>query len=285
MSKNVIGSQDRKWLFQGVGLAIVIIVLGIVFSIINPRFGTLSNFLTILTQASYYIILSVGMTFVITSAGIDLSVGSLLAVITVIGFELIKTGTEPLLGVSIMFILGASFGCLNGILISKIKIPPYYCEKVELYVEKERKILKEYGGGCHQKIGVSHQIIEMGEVLNLKGETEEGLRLSENSFFPKTNFTDELISEIKSIYPKKPENSSFFDRENIEDSSNFLKEIINSGIYVSRSNALDSFNDIKESNTIWTSGIKTWLSLSSKGLWVNGTSDSLGEVELSLIHI
>ena len=125
MSKNVIGSQDRKWLFQGIGLAIVIIVLGIVFSIINPRFGTLTNFLTILTQASYYIILAVGMTFVITSAGIDLSVGSLLAVITVIGFELIKTGTEPLLGVSIMFILGATFGCLNGILISKIKIPPF----------------------------------------------------------------------------------------------------------------------------------------------------------------
>ena len=118
MSKNVIGSQDRKWLFQGIGLAIVIIVLGIVFSIINPRFGTLSNFLTILTQASYYIILAVGMTFVITSAGIDLSVGSLLAVITVIGFELIKTGTDPLLGVSIMFILGATFGCLNGILIN-----------------------------------------------------------------------------------------------------------------------------------------------------------------------
>ena len=109
MSKNVIGSQDRKWIFQGIGLAIVIIVLGIVFSIINPRFGTLTNFLTILTQASYYIILAVGMTFVITSAGIDLSVGSLLAVITVIGFELIKTGTDPLLGVSIMFILCFSY--------------------------------------------------------------------------------------------------------------------------------------------------------------------------------
>ena len=40
-------------------------------------------------------------------------------------------------------------------------------EKVFKSVEKERKILKEYGGGCHQKIGVSHQIIEMGEVLNL----------------------------------------------------------------------------------------------------------------------
>ena len=93
MGKNVIGHADRKWIFQGMGLTIVIIVLALLFSLINPRFATLSNFLTILTQASYYIILAVGMTFVITSAGIDLSVGSILALITVIGFELIKGGT------------------------------------------------------------------------------------------------------------------------------------------------------------------------------------------------
>ena len=48
-------------------------------------------------------------------------------------------------------------------------------EEVFISVEKERKILKEYGGGCHQKIGVSYQILEMGEVLNLKGETEEAV--------------------------------------------------------------------------------------------------------------
>ena len=106
MAKNVIGHADRKWIFQGMGLTIVVIVLALLFSLINPRFATLSNFLTILTQASYYIILAVGMTFVITSAGIDLSVGSILALITVIGFELIKGGMHPLLGVLIMFFLG-----------------------------------------------------------------------------------------------------------------------------------------------------------------------------------
>ncbi|GIT09413.1 MAG: hypothetical protein CM1200mP30_30430 [Pseudomonadota bacterium] len=50
------------------------------------------------------------MTFVITSAGIDLSVGSILALITVIGFELIKGGMHPLLGVLIMFFLGGFIG-------------------------------------------------------------------------------------------------------------------------------------------------------------------------------
>ena len=125
MSNNVIGHADRKWIFQGLGLTLVIIVLAIIFSIINPRFATLTNFLNILTQASYYIILAVGMTFVISSAGIDLSVGSLLALITVIGFELIKEGMNPILGVLIMFFMGGFIGCLSGFLIAYIKIPPF----------------------------------------------------------------------------------------------------------------------------------------------------------------
>ena len=58
-----------------------------------------------------------------------------------------------------------------------------------------------------------------------------------------------------------------------------MKEITNAGIYVSRSNALDEIKEIDRSNIIWTSGIKTWLSLSNRGFWVNGTSDSLGEME------
>ena len=93
MSDSSIGNADRKWLFQGLGLTVVVIVLAILFSLINPKFATITNFLNVLTQASYYIILAVGMTFVIAAAGIELSVGSLLALITVVNFELIKNGS------------------------------------------------------------------------------------------------------------------------------------------------------------------------------------------------
>ena len=48
---------------------------------------------------------------------------------------------------------------------------------------------------------------------------------------------------------------------------------------MTRGNALKDVTVIDESNIIWTSGIKTWLTLSKKGLWVNGSSDSLGELE------
>ena len=120
-----IGHLDRRWLFEGLGLTIVIIVLAVIFSLINPRFATVVNFINILTQSSYYVIIAVGMTFVITNAGIDLSVGSLLALVTVIGFELIKEGMHPGLGVLVMFALGTVLGGFTGFLVAYVRIPPF----------------------------------------------------------------------------------------------------------------------------------------------------------------
>ena len=120
-----IGHLDRRWLFEGLGLTIVIIALAVIFSLVNPRFATAVNFINILTQSSYYVIIAVGMTFVITNAGIDLSVGSLLALVTVIGFELIKEGMHPGLGVLVMFALGTVLGGFTGFLVAYVRIPPF----------------------------------------------------------------------------------------------------------------------------------------------------------------
>ena len=120
-----VGYADRHWLLQSLGLTAVVIVLAIIFTLINPRFATLANMANVLTQASHYIIIAVAMTFVITNAGIDLSVGSVLALVTVIGFAFMKDGMNPLLAVSIMFAMGALLGAFTGTLIALIKIPPF----------------------------------------------------------------------------------------------------------------------------------------------------------------
>jgi len=125
ISAGSVGYADRHWLLQSVGLTTVVIVLAIIFTFINPRFATFANLANVLTQASHYIIFAVAMTFVITSAGIDLSVGSVLALVTVIGFALIKGGMNPALAVAIMFSLGAIIGAFTGTLIALIKIPPF----------------------------------------------------------------------------------------------------------------------------------------------------------------
>ncbi len=143
-------------------------------------------------------------------------------------------------------------------------------------VEVERIILKSYGGGCHQKIGVSHEILEADKLITIRGETEEGKDLSERSlnsnvgnYFGTLNHTN--------YFPINRGEQRFFERKPILDSIEVLKNLKNKGVYVSRSNAIQSAGLIDDSNIIWTSGVDTWKSLAKKGYWVNGTSDSLGE--------
>ena len=143
-------------------------------------------------------------------------------------------------------------------------------------VEVERTILKSYGGGCHQKIGVSNEILETGKLITIRGETEEGKDLSERSLNSNVENYFRTLSHTN-YFPKNRGEQRFFERKPILDSIEVLKNLKNKGIYVSRSNAIQSAGLIDNSNIIWTSGVDTWKSLAKKGYWVNGTSDSLGE--------
>ena len=144
-------------------------------------------------------------------------------------------------------------------------------------VEIERSLLKSYGGGCHQKIGVSNESLKSGNVLTVKGETEDGKEISERSF--NADATDGYFDSVnaENFFPKDKTEQQFFKREPLSEANERIKALKNYGIYVSRSNTLETPNLIDKSNIIWTSGIDTWKSLAKKGYWVNGSSDSLGE--------
>lgn len=118
-----IGTADRRFRLDGLGLTLVIVVLGVMFTLINPRFASVDNFLNILTQASTYIIVAMGMTFVISKAGIDLSVGSMLALVTCVFFGFIDGGMHWLPALVIMFALGAVLGMVNGLMVAFLAIP------------------------------------------------------------------------------------------------------------------------------------------------------------------
>jgi len=166
MSELSIGHADKKWIFQGIGLTIVVILLAIIFSFINPKFATTTNLLNILTQASYYIILAVGMTFVIAAAGIDLSVGSLLALITVVNFELIKGGLNPIVGVILMFLMGGILGAFTGYLITYINIPPFIAT-LGVMVSLRGLALVHSAGKMHYGLPESLTWFGQGEFLGI----------------------------------------------------------------------------------------------------------------------
>jgi len=115
-------------------LALLLMVM--IFSVCAEGFFTKSNFWLVLTQVSVNTCLSVGMTLVILTGGIDLSVGSVLALSGAIMAGLLKNGLElPVLNLFVGFtvlgavlaglIVGSFLGFFNGLMITLLRIPPF----------------------------------------------------------------------------------------------------------------------------------------------------------------
>lgn len=111
--------------FPQILLTIVLIVLIIALSVASEYFFTWINFRNILDQCSVYLILSLGMTFVIASGGIDLSVGSVAGMSGVIMAVLMKAGMPVLPAVILGILSGMISGIANGAIVSMLKINPF----------------------------------------------------------------------------------------------------------------------------------------------------------------
>ena len=111
------------------GLIFAILALSLFLTLASPYFLNINNFINIGNQIAINIIIATGMTLVVCSGGIDLSVGSNVALTGVI-VALYFYGVEPgpfsiLLGVLVGIGVGSLIGLLNGILVSILKIPPF----------------------------------------------------------------------------------------------------------------------------------------------------------------
>jgi ribose transport system permease protein len=116
-------------------IALVLVALCVLFSALRPdAFPTLFTLQTLLIEASVLLVLAVGMTFVIITAGIDLSVGSVLVFSGVVGATLMEAlsggdASDAGVGVVLLGLLGAlagggAWGLLNGLLVARARIPP-----------------------------------------------------------------------------------------------------------------------------------------------------------------
>lgn len=118
--KKSIGSVLGEY---GAFLALAFLV--ILLSIIAPDFRTGSNFLTLLRQASFNGLIAFGMTLVILSDGIDLSVGSVFALSSIICAKLIMLGLPTPVAILIALAAGTAMGFLSGVLVTKGRLQPF----------------------------------------------------------------------------------------------------------------------------------------------------------------
>lgn len=104
---------------------VVLLLIIAVFSIQNPMYLDVDNLLDILEQASINGFLAIGVTFAIITSGIDLSVGSVMAVSIVACGQLAVLGLPPSAVLVLGLILGVVLGSLNGLMITKMKLQPF----------------------------------------------------------------------------------------------------------------------------------------------------------------
>lgn len=118
----VVGVRD---VLRRFGIAIAFLLLVVVLSTLSESFLTVSNILNIARQVSINAVIAAGMTFVILTGGIDLSVGSVLAYSGAIMAGLLSTGKPVVLSIIAGLALGAILGLVNGIVITKGKVQPF----------------------------------------------------------------------------------------------------------------------------------------------------------------
>jgi len=103
---------------------LVFIVLFVFFSFAHPRFFAHSNLLIVLRQVSMYGIAAIGMTFVILTSGIDLSVGSIISAVGVVcAFLMVSLGMNMWFAIIITLGLATIAGLLNGLMVARIGMP------------------------------------------------------------------------------------------------------------------------------------------------------------------
>ncbi len=163
------------------------------------------------------------------------------------------------------------------------------CEQTFACVEQERKILSNYGGGCHQKIGVHVLRRPYGDVTYLRGLTDQGEVLNQVQL-RKPSRAQELehrshqkatpLTSFDNLWPAEGKlESLFFTRQPLPREMWETKLRSARFVWIARENALSPDFSLTPDTVVWCAGLKSWKKLAARGVWVHGSAEGLGEME------
>lgn len=121
--EKVAASMPSTPWWQRLGPLVGLLLLCLSLSIASPHFLTIDNLLNVLRQSAINAILGLGQLVVIITAGIDLSIGSVMGVCNVAVAMLLHAGWHPLAACAAVLMLGSAIGLLNGLLLTRLKLP------------------------------------------------------------------------------------------------------------------------------------------------------------------
>ncbi|MBC5997297.1 ribose ABC transporter permease [Romboutsia ilealis] len=139
-----------------------LVLLIAVVSILNPSFLSPKNIMNILRQTSVNAVIAAGMTFVILTGGIDLSVGSILGISGAVCASLLVSGQNVVIAVLAALVVGAVVGFLNGFIISKGKLQPFIATLATMTVLKGLTLV--YTNGNPITLGSNELAMSFGKI-------------------------------------------------------------------------------------------------------------------------
>lgn len=179
------------------------------------------------------------------------------------------------------------------------------CRDTFSAVVREREILRGYGGGCHQKIGVSVLRRPFGEITFVRGLTDDGQVLDKCSLQSSKPRPPGIAKE--QMWPLKSSDADWFTREEIQVRSSLSRwerarvrasvpdKHLNPSpqpspkgrgssdeccdLWIAKADALPNHWRVRPDQIAWASGEQTWRRLARRGVWVNGCAEGLGEPE------
>ena len=161
--------QYREFLMHNArqfGTLIGLIVLCVILWILTPHFLTITNILNITQQTSINAIIAVGMTFVIITAGIDLSVGSIMAFAGVVLAGALNAGIPIPIAMLIGLGVGAACGLVNGLLITYGGLPPFISTLGMMSVARGGALLYTDGRPV-SGFSEGFRFLALGEILSI----------------------------------------------------------------------------------------------------------------------
>jgi len=151
--------KPMPWLSR-LGPILGLLAIYLLFALIGPEsFSSTANLETIARHTTIVGIASLGMTLVIIAGGIDLSVGSIIALVTVVIAALLQAGVDPLLAALAGVATGALCGLLNGVLITRVRVVPFIVTLGTLLV------LRGFAKGLAQEQKIDAPITWLNDLL------------------------------------------------------------------------------------------------------------------------
>jgi erythritol transport system permease protein len=178
-------TPSQNWLLMVLRLRtfVALILVLAYFSIMAPNFLSAANAVIISKHVALNALLAIGMTFVIITGGIDLSVGSIVGLCAMVAGWLVLNGVDTGLGYTIWFntieivgitlLVGIGVGLINGLLITRLNVAPFIATLGTLYIARGAALLSSGGrtfpnlSGSEEFGTTSFPLIGTGEVLGL----------------------------------------------------------------------------------------------------------------------